>query len=275
MGSSLNHGLTAKRLEGKVAIITGGASGIGASTARLFHLHGAKVVIADIQDELGHALCQDLGPEVTYAHCDVTNEDHVRSTVDRVVAKHGTLDIMFNNAGFLGKPARTILDVEKGDFEKVLSINLVGPFLGAKHAARVMVPARKGSILFTASVASAICVTPIHAYTSSKHGVVGLAKSLGVELGQFGIRVNCISPYGVGTPLMKTGTGLEMDEVEEAADRAANLKGVVLKAEDIAHAALYLASDEAKYISGLNLIVDGGYSTVNPSLGMVLAQGKS
>nr|QQM18969.1 secoisolariciresinol dehydrogenase 4 [Kadsura heteroclita]QQM18975.1 secoisolariciresinol dehydrogenase 10 [Kadsura heteroclita]QQM18978.1 secoisolariciresinol dehydrogenase 13 [Kadsura heteroclita]QQM18984.1 secoisolariciresinol dehydrogenase 19 [Kadsura heteroclita] len=275
MVTSLNHhGLITRRLEGKVAIITGGASGIGASTARLFQQHGAKVVIADIQDELAHALCQDLGPDVTYARCDVSNEDDVRNTVDHVVATHGTLDIMFNNAGITGSVNTSIREMEKENMEKVLSINVVGAFLGAKHAARVMVPARKGSILFTSSVASLICVTPTHAYTASKHAVVGLTKSLGVELGQFGIRVNCISPYGVATPMTKKGSSME-EEFEELIARTANLKGVVVKAEDIAQAALFLASEESKYISGLNLVIDGGFSTVNPSLAILLDQGKA
>nr|QQM18976.1 secoisolariciresinol dehydrogenase 11 [Kadsura heteroclita] len=275
MVSSLNHGLIAKRLAGKVAIITGGASGIGASTARLFQKHGAKVVIADIQDDLGHALSQDLGPNVNYIHCDVTNDDDVRKTVDHAVASHGSLHIMFNNAGFAGSIYPSITEIEKEKFEKVLSINVVGAFLGAKHAARVMVPARKGSILFTSSMVSVLCVSPVHAYTASKHAVVGLAKSLGVELGEFGIRVNCISPYAVATPMMKKHFGMEAEGCEDLAARAANLKGVVLKAEDIADAALFLASDESKYVSALNLVVDGGFSIVNPSLSMVLDQGKA
>nr|QQM18974.1 secoisolariciresinol dehydrogenase 9 [Kadsura heteroclita] len=275
MVSSLNHGLIAKRLAGKVAIITGGASGIGASTARLFQKHGANVVIADIQDDLGHAISQDLGPNVNYTHCDVTNDDDVRKTVNHAVATHGSLDIMFNNAGFAGSIYPSIAEMEKEKFEKVLSINVVGAFLGAKHAARVMVPARKGSILFTSSIVSVLCVSPMHAYTASKHAVVGLAKSLGVELGEFGIRVNCISPHGVATPMMKKIFGVEEEGCEDMVARAANLKGVVLKAEDIANAALFLASDESKYVSGLNMVVDGGFSTVNPSLNMVLDQGKA
>nr|QQM18973.1 secoisolariciresinol dehydrogenase 8 [Kadsura heteroclita]QQM18981.1 secoisolariciresinol dehydrogenase 16 [Kadsura heteroclita] len=275
MASSSITGSASRRLEGKVALITGGASGIGASTARLFQQHGAKVVIADVQDDLGHALCQELHPDVTYAHCDVTNEDDVRNTVDHVVATHGKLDIMYNNAGISGSMIPSIIEMEKANFEKVMSINVVGPFLGAKHAARVMVPARKGTILFTSSVISVICVAAAPAYTASKHAVVGLAKSLGVELGQFGIRVNCISPALVATPLASKSMGLEAEQAEDVMGRAGNLKGVVLQAEDIAQAALFLASDESKYISGLNLVVDGGFSTINPSLGIALAQGKA
>nr|QQM18967.1 secoisolariciresinol dehydrogenase 2 [Kadsura heteroclita] len=271
MASSSFLGPIARRLEGKVAIITGGASGIGASAAKLFHQHGAKVVITDVQDELGQALCQHLHPDLTYAHCDVSNEDDVSKTIDRVVETHGKLDIMFNNAGIGGSMNPRIIDAEKANLEKVLSVNLVGAFLGAKHAARVMVPARQGTILFTSSAAAVICPS-LHAYACSKHAVVGLTKTLGAELGQFGIRVNCISPYGAATPGMEKNTGWKAIEIEKLMSRAANLKGVVHTAEDIANAALYLASDESKYVSGLNLVVDGGYSTVNPSLSFALAE---
>nr|QQM18980.1 secoisolariciresinol dehydrogenase 15 [Kadsura heteroclita] len=265
----------AKRLGGKVAIITGGASGIGASTVRLFLKQGAKVIVADIQDELGHALCKDLNSDdVTYAHCDVSIEDDVRNTIKDVVARHGKLDVMFNNAAIPGDYRPGVLDADWENFEKVMSVNLIGAFLGAKHAARAMVPARKGSILFTSSVASVIAGHIPHAYTCSKYAVVGLTKNLAVDLGRYGIRVNCISPYGVATTMLKNGMEMEEDETEQLVSRAANLKGVVVKAEDMANAALYLASDESRYVSGLNLVVDGGFSTVNPSFDKILAQEK-
>ena len=257
------------RLDGKVAIITGGASGIGASTVNLFHEHGAKVVIADLQDNLGQAIADKLGENVSYIHCDVTNEDEICNLIDTTVAKHGQLDIMYNNAGILDGPFATILDTKKSDLERVLSVNLVGSFLGAKHAARVMVPQRKGCILFTSSAATAISGLSSHAYTASKCGMLGVARNLAAELGQYGIRVNCVSPYAV-----MTGSGMSTEGVSEAdatkleaaLSEVGNLKGQILKVEDVARAALYLASDEANYVSGLNLLVDGGYSVVNPSM---------
>ncbi|KAA8516784.1 hypothetical protein F0562_017106 [Nyssa sinensis] len=262
----------AKRLEGNVALITGGASGIGEATARLFAKHGAKVIVADVQDDLGHSLCKDInGSEeiVSFIHCDVTKESDVQNAVDSAISKHGKLDIMFNNAGIGGNMESRILASDNDDFKRVLDVNLFGAFLGAKHAARVMIPEKKGSILFTSSVASVISGEIPHAYTASKHAVVGLANNLCVELGQYGIRVNCISPFGVATPMLRKGMGMmEKKKVEEVVAGVANLKEVVLEPEDIAEAALYLGRDESKYVSGINLVVDGGYSKTNPLLAM-------
>ncbi|KAM4084840.1 hypothetical protein ACJW30_08G163600 [Castanea mollissima] len=229
MGSFSLLSAAARRLEGKVALITGGSSGIGESTARLFSKHGAKVVIADIQDELGHSVCEELNPKSTsFVHCDVTKEIDVENAVNHAVSKYGA-------------------------------------FLGTKHAARVMIPAKKGSIINTASVCSTIGGVASHGYTSSKHGVVGLMRNTAVELGQFGIRVNCVSPYLIATPLAKDFFKLDDDGVYRV---YSNLKGEVLKPEDIAEAALYLGSDESKYVSGHNIVIDGGFTIVNPGFCM-------
>ncbi|OMO68493.1 Short-chain dehydrogenase/reductase SDR [Corchorus olitorius] len=265
VGSIHQSLLVAKRLQGKVALITGGASGIGASTARLFAKHGAKVLTADVQDELGHSLSKMNSDEsISYVHCDVTSESDVKNAVDLAVSRYGKLDIMFNNAGILGNIETRAVATDTDNFKRVLDVNLVGGFLGAKHAARVMIPAKKGCILFTASVASLVCVGVPHAYTTSKHGLVGLAKSLAVELGEYGIRVNSISPHAVVTPLFQKSLGIsDKGKGEEMISATAVLKGTILEAQDIAQAALFLASDEAKYLSGVNLPVDGGYSFNN------------
>ncbi|XP_038698118.1 secoisolariciresinol dehydrogenase-like, partial [Tripterygium wilfordii] len=256
------------RLEGKVAIITGGASGIGEATARLFVKHGAKVIVADIQDQLAQSVCLDSN--VTYVHCDVTSDLDMKNVVDVAIVKYGKLDIMYNNAGITGDLDQTILGTGNENFKRVFDVNVYGAFLGAKHAAKVMIPAKKGVILFTSSVCSVACGESPHAYTMSKHAVVGLMKNLCVELGEYGIRVNCISPCAIATPLLRNAMGVEKSVVEEVLCASANLKGVVPEPEDVAEAAVYMASEEGKYVSGLNLVVDGGYSTTNQSFTTVL-----
>ncbi|XP_051150677.1 secoisolariciresinol dehydrogenase-like [Andrographis paniculata] len=257
-----------KRLEGKVALITGGASGIGESSAKLFAKHGAKVVIADVQDDRANSVVAAIGhSDSTFIHCDVSNEDHIKNAVDTTVSKYGKLDIMFNNAFAVDPLKPRIFDIDKSDVERVLSVNVMGVFLGMKHAARVMVPMRSGSIITTTSAATRVAAAATHAYTCSKYAALGLTKNVAAELGKFGIRANCISPYGVATPSVIKFMGLDSREaVEEYFSSIANLKGVVLTEEDVAKAALFLASEEAKYISGENLIIDGGFSNCNAAM---------
>lgn len=272
--SSNDRSLPSQRLLGKVALVTGGASGIGESIVHLFHKHGAKVCIADIQDECGQQLCSNLGDylNVCYFHCDVAVEDDVGRAVDFTVDKFGSLDIMVNNAGVSGPPCPDIRNFELSVFENVFNINVKGVFLGMKHAARIMIPLKKGSIVSICSAASAIGGLGPHAYVGSKHAVSGLTKNVAAELGKHNIRVNCVSPYAVATSLAIAHLP-EDERTEDALDgfrsfvgTNANLQGVELTTHDVANAVLFLASDEARYISGVNLMVDGGFTSVNHSL---------
>ncbi|TKY44980.1 Secoisolariciresinol dehydrogenase [Spatholobus suberectus] len=219
-------------LEGKVALITGGPRGIGECMARLFCKHGAKVVIADIRDQLGQAVQDDIGTKyASYIRCDVSKETDVENAVNTTISKYGKLDIMVNNATIIEDAKPSILNNDVTKFERVVSVNLTGPFLGTKHAARVMIPAKKGSIITIGSVSSSIGGVATHSYTSSKHAVVGLIKNTTAELGKFGIRVNCASPY------ICNEVAKEYFKVNDDGSSwvYSNLKGVVLKEEDVAY----------------------------------------
>ncbi|KAJ4751604.1 NAD(P)-binding Rossmann-fold superfamily protein [Rhynchospora pubera] len=262
------------RLEGKVALITGGASGIGEATVKLFIKHGAKVCIADIRDDLGEKLCESVGggTHACFIHCDVTKEDDVSKAVDFTAETFGTLDILVNSAGITGNKVLDIREVDFQEFKKVFEVNVDGVFLGMKHAARIMIPRAKGSIISLASVSSVMGGIGPHGYTGSKHAVLGLTKSVAAEFGKHGIRVNCVSPYA--TPTSLSMAHLPESERNEGAIKDflafvgshANLKGVDLGVGDVAEAVLFLASDEARYVSGLNLTVDGGFTVVNNEL---------
>ncbi|CAN4113994.1 unnamed protein product [Withania somnifera] len=259
-----------RRLEGKVTIITGGASGIGATIVRVFVENGAKVVIADIQDPQGEEIATKLGENAHYIHCDVSKEDDVKNLINAAISKFGHLDIMYNNAGIYDTTIKSIVDTETVDLESKIAVNLIGSFLGAKYAAKAMVPRKKGCILFTASCCTEVAGLASHTYVASKYGIIGMCKNLTVELGLHGIRVNCISPFAI---LSSSKVDKEIEATYEGIMGATgNLKGVPHTKDDVANAAVFLASDEGKYISGHNLVIDGGFSVVNPSYLKIIGQ---
>ncbi|XP_002444311.2 momilactone A synthase [Sorghum bicolor] len=275
-----------QRLAGKVAVITGGASGIGKATAAEFVRNGARVVIADIQDDLGRAVAAELGPDnaCCYTHCDVADEAQVAAAVDLAVARHGQLDVMFNNAGITGSPGcgwPPLGAVDLADFDRVMAVNARGVLAGLKHAARVMVPRRRGSIICTASVAGLCGGMVAVAYSASKATVIGLVRAVAAEMASSGVRVNAISPYAVPTPLALAAVasrqsmrGLSAEEIKRRVEIDSNVMyGTKLEEDDIARAALYLASDDAKYVNGHNLVVDGGF-TVSREVPKILAQAR-
>jgi NAD(P)-dependent dehydrogenase (short-subunit alcohol dehydrogenase family) len=250
------------RLEGKVAVITGGASGIGEVTVRRFLDEGARVVIADLQADLGNALTKELGATTRFIRTDVTKESDVAAAVDLAVAEFGQLDIMFNNAGVVGAIG-PIADTTADSWNFTIDVLLGGAFHGMKHAARVMIPRRSGSILTTSSIAGVIGGLGPHAYTAAKTAVIGLTKSVASELAQYQIRVNAIAPGNTVTAMtaaVMTGdhTALETAQQNMAKTSPLGIAGMPI---DIANAALYLASDEARIVSGQTLVVDGGQTT--------------
>lgn len=252
-----------QRLEGKVAAITGAASGFGAAAARLFVNEGCKVALGDIQEEAGAVIAAELGDSAVFIRCDVTSEDDIASLVDAAVSAFGRLDVMFNNAGIVGAVG-PIDTTPAEEWKATLDILLNGVFYGVKHAARVMKPQGSGSIVSMSSTAGILGGLGPHTYTAAKHAVVGLTKSAGAELCRFGIRVNCISPAGMATPMVANVTTGDPSAIEETKKTlAANspLKGRPGLAEDVANAALWLASDESGYTNGHTLTTDAGTTT--------------
>ncbi|KAK9995960.1 hypothetical protein SO802_020646 [Lithocarpus litseifolius] len=255
-----------KKLQGNVAIITGGASGMGQATARHFATHGARaIVIADVQDEKGQTVALSIGSNnCTYVHCDVTDEEQVKTLVDTTVKAHGRLDIMFSSTG-MGRATHTceqsVLDMDLSAYDKVMAVNARGMVACVKHAAKTMIERRvRGSIVCTASVVATIGCDKFIDYVMSKHAVLGLVRSASWQLGAYGIRVNCVSPGVVRTPLLKDKFGWENDELDKVVESRSILKGGVLRPKNVSDAVVFLASEDSEFFTGHNFVVDGGFS---------------
>ncbi|XVF50189.1 hypothetical protein PTKIN_Ptkin04bG0076100 [Pterospermum kingtungense] len=250
------------KLEGKVAIITGGASGIGEATVHHFAVQAARmIVIADIQDELGRKVVASIGShKCTYTHCDVTDEEQVKNLVQWTVQSYGQLDIMFSNAGIISNSTQTVLELDLEVFDRLFTVNVRGMAACVKHAARAMVELGiRGSIICTASTCGSCGGDTDTDYYMSKHAVVGLVRSASKQLGVHGIRVNSVSPFAVGTPFLCRYLGKEVEEAEKFFEPQTNLKGVVLKAKNVADAVLFLASEDSELVTGHDLVVDAGF----------------
>ena len=251
------------RLEGKVAIITGGTSGIGRRTVEVFVEEGACVLIAARRVEEGRRLADSLGDRVDFLKTDVSSETDVQRMVDYGVDRFGRLDCLFNNAGSPA-PTGSIATIPLSGYEDALSVLLGGVLLGMKHAAPVMRAQGSGSIINTGSVAGVRAGYSSLVYSAAKAAVIHLTTLVAMELGESNVRVNCISPGGIATGIFGKAAGLPADKAENTAEAMKQLlanaqpirrAGIV---DDIAHAAVFLASDEATFINGHNLVVDGG-----------------
>ena len=252
-----------KRLEGKVALVTGGAQGIGFAGAKLFASEGAKVFIADINEAKGVAAAAEIGG--TFVKCDVSKTEDVKAAV----AACGKIDILYNNAGiyWAGHDAR-LTDVSEDDWDKVIAVNLRSVFLFSKYVLLGGMMEKGGSIINTGSSAGMIGIPDCDAYTATKGAIVQLTKSMAAEYGRYGVRVNCISPAAIMTPMMRQSNPENSSFDEE---RFLKLRTPLRRygtPEEIAKIALFLASDESSYLNGAIIVADGGI-TINGDLSKI------
>ncbi|MGY9081598.1 MAG: SDR family NAD(P)-dependent oxidoreductase [Acidimicrobiales bacterium] len=263
------------RLAGKVAIVTGAASGIGAASARRLAAEGAHVLLTDIQDEVGFDLAAELdsldGGQASFLHCNVADEAHVADAVRTAVERWGRLDIMHNNAGF-GGVSGPIESTTADGWASTMDVLLTSVFYGTKYATPAMRDGGGGSIINTASVCGLQAGIGSHVYTVAKHGVVGLTRSTALELAEYNIRVNAVCPGYIATSLNANRSRSEIDDAEmterldKARGRLANSQPMNRMGEpdDIAAAVAWLASDDSEWVTGTEQVVDGGLLNGRP-----------
>jgi NAD(P)-dependent dehydrogenase (short-subunit alcohol dehydrogenase family) len=253
-----------KELDGRVAIITGGASGIGAATTRLFVENGARVVIGDLQTDLGDALARTLSPNVVFQRADVSKEEDARALARRAETSFGRLDCIFNNAGF-GGALGGIAETSVEEWDLTFEVLVRGVFLGMKHAAPLL-RRQGGSIVSTASVAGLLGGYSPHAYAAAKAAVVQLTKSVALEMAQDQVRVNCICPGFIATPLALNTVGKPESAMDARKPWMVRAQPIERPGEpsDIAEMALFLASDRSSFVTGQAFIVDGGFAAGRP-----------
>jgi NAD(P)-dependent dehydrogenase (short-subunit alcohol dehydrogenase family) len=253
-------------LSGKIVVVTGGASGLGQGIVEKFVAEGGRVVIADVDEEAGRALATALGDAAEFVRTDVAVPAEVAAAVDHAVEKYGRLDVMVNNAGVSGTMHSSFLDDDLADFERVMSVNLLGVMAGTKFAAVRMAETGGGSIVNISSIGGIQAGAAVMTYRASKAAVIHFTKSVAIDLAQHDIRVNCIAPGSIPTPLLAKSavamgadadTFIAMVRQMMAANRPLKRDG---SSEDVADAALYFASDRSRYVTATLLPVDGGTS---------------
>ena len=247
----------AGRLEGKVAVVTGGCSGIGLATVRRFAEEGASVVVGDIDDESGPRIADEIGG--VYVHCDVTSKDDVDAMFATAKERFGSVDIAFNNAGISPPDDDSILDTELEAWRRVQEVNLTSVYLCCKAALPYMLEQKSGSIINVASFVAVMgAATSQISYSASKGGVLSMTRELGVQFAREGIRVNALCPGPVNTPLLQE---LFAKDPERAARRLVHVPmGRFGEPEEMANAVLFLASDESSFMTASTFLVDGGIS---------------
>ena len=252
------------RLQDKVCIVTGATSGIGKRTAEVFAAEGAKVVIAGRRDEQGQAVAQAIGARCDFVRTDVTQEAHVKALVDFTMARHGRVDCLFNNAGGPA-PVGGIEGIAVEGFDAAIAVLLRSVMLGMKHVAPIMMRQRSGSIINNGSIAGIRAgYSSSLIYGAAKAAVIHLSECVAMQLGEHSVRVNTISPGGIATGIFGKALGLSVEKAEQTAEAIkAGLAGLqpIPRAgltDDIASAAVFLASDESTFVNGHNLVVDGG-----------------
>jgi 3alpha(or 20beta)-hydroxysteroid dehydrogenase len=236
----------AERLAGKVALVSGGARGMGASHVRMLVAEGAKVVFGDILDDEGITVAAELGDEARYLHLDVTKPEDWEKAVATAVSEYGGIDVLVNNAGIIN--VGVLEDYAISQWQRILDVNLTGVFLGIRSVVKPMKDAGRGSIINISSIEGIAGTIACHGYTATKFGVRGLTKSAAMELGPSGIRVNSIHPGLIKTPMTEW---VPDDLFQTALGRAADPK-------EVSSLVIYLASDESSYSTGSEFVVDGG-----------------
>lgn len=251
------------KLEGSVAVVTGGANGLGKSIVEHFVQEGARVVIADFAYKRGERLAADLGESAVFVNTDVRKEEDIQSALSAAVETFGKLDCLCNSAG-LAYPSRSIEDMVLDGFEYMMDVTVRGTFLGMKHAAPIMKKQGSGNILTIASIAGFFTGYGSHFYNTAKAAVMQLTRSVAMELGESGIRVNCICPTAVATPIWGKVCGLTREDAESKMDVIESFLADIhpiprtCYPEDVSHAAVWLASDNAGFVNGHILVIDGG-----------------
>jgi len=245
----------AGRIEGKVAVVTGGSSGIGLATVRRFAAEGAKVVIGDVDDANGSRIAREI--DGAFVHCDVTNPEQVETLFRTAKEKYGSIDIAFNNAGISPPEDDSILTTDLAAWRRVQEVNLTSVYLCCKAVLPYMLEQKKGSIINTASFVAVLgAATSQISYTASKGGVLSMSRELGVQFAREGVRVNALCPGPVNTPLLQE---LFASDPERAARRLVHIPvGRFAEPDEIASAVLFLASDESSFITAAQFMVDGG-----------------